>query len=86
MSIEMYPQTIEEAVNLLIDLLTEGQREDLKNTPEEELSSYHFGLGMLIRNNFGLWKGNLIEYGDTPDDLSAVIVKKAWEKLNETPT
>ncbi|MFC1479537.1 DUF6794 domain-containing protein [Planctomycetota bacterium] len=77
----LYPQTLEEAVSLLVDLLTEEQREALKTVPEEELSSYHFGMGMLIRNNFGLWNGNLIEYGDTPDDVSAVIVRKAWEKL-----
>ena len=79
----IYPQTLEEAVHLLVDLLTEEQREVLKTAPEEELSSYHLSLGILIRNNFGLWEGNLVEYGDTPDDVSAVIVKKAWEKLNE---
>lgn len=83
-----YPETLDEAAKLLIDLLSEGQKQSLKNAKEEDLNEYHFGLGMVIRNNFGLWNKNktLMESCGHefihPDTASSMIIKKAWEELN----
>ncbi|MGV8149854.1 MAG: DUF6794 domain-containing protein [Alkaliphilus sp.] len=53
----------------------------------------HFGLGMYIRNNFGLWSDNdtLLKscgadnrYSSMhPDDISMEIIKMAWKKLQK---
>ena len=55
---------------------------------EGDLIGLHRSLGMWIRNNFGLWKGNktlLQEAGKRdPDDASQVIVTSLWRSL--TPT
>lgn len=53
-----WPRTVAEAVNRLIQEMSEEDRETLKNTPEKDLIMYHFSLGMWIRNEFGLWQGN----------------------------
>ena len=52
---------------------------------EDELIDLHFGLGLSIRNSFGLHDANsklLRDCGsDNPDDASAVIIKALWTKL-----
>lgn len=86
-----YPKTIEEAVDLLISSLSEGQRQELMNMPEKNLDTLHFTLGMYIRNTFGLPAKNT-ELLDAccrgwlrhPDDVSSVIIKAAWKKLQNT--
>lgn len=61
----------------------------LKNTTENDLINYHFGLGAFVRSEFGLWAGNkelLKSCGSEtmpPDDASTVIIKAVWKKLNE---
>ena len=86
-----WPRTVAEAVNRLIQEMSEEDRETLKNTPEKDLIMYHFSLGMWIRNEFGLWQGNdellkscrkkdpLIH----PDDVSSIIIEELWKKLNK---
>lgn len=86
-----YPKTIAEAVERLLSTLSEEEKEDIKNTPKNDLISLHFSLGMYIRNAFGLWKDNkeLIEAcGQSypifdPDSVSGVIIDALWEKLQE---
>lgn len=83
-----YPKTIEEAVDLLISSLSEEQRQELMNMPEEKLGTLHFTLGIYVRNTFGLPARNT-ELLDAccrgwlrhPDDVSSVIIKAAWKKL-----
>jgi hypothetical protein len=75
-----YPKTIEEAADLLISSLSEKERQELINMPEEKLLTLHFTLGMYIRNTFGLLAGNM-ELLDAccpgwlqhPDEASMVI-------------
>ena len=58
---------------------------------QDQLTGLHFGLGLWIRNNLGLWKGNdelmqAIRERDQaihPDDASMVIVEAVWERLRE---
>jgi hypothetical protein len=53
---------------------------------ENEMIEYHFGLGMQLRNSWGLWKGSPLwqymhELGFThPDDMSGVILETFWCK------
>ena len=82
-----YPKTIEEAVDILISSMPEGDREKLINMPEEDLINLHFGWGDRIRNAFGLWEGNeelLKACGSesgNPDGASMVIIRAAWKRL-----
>jgi hypothetical protein len=47
----------------------------------------HFGLGMWIRNNLGLWQGNHVLLaacgGLGPDDTSAVVIEAIWQHLRD---
>jgi len=58
---------------------------------EKDMIEYHFGLGLYIRNNWGLWRGSplskhLNELGFThPDDMSAVILETFWCKRHGQP-
>jgi hypothetical protein len=49
-----WPRTVEEAVDRLLSLMSEEDKQSLKNTPEKDLIMFHFGLGGYIRNEFGL--------------------------------
>ena len=80
------PRTIEEAAEMLIELLSEDQRELLRNWKREDLPLLHFSLGLFVRNKFRLWErqedfvwpsGCIL-----PDDCAEKIIERAWEKLN----
>ena len=86
-----YPKTINDAITIILNILSPEEKEKLKNAQPEDLSSYHFGLGLWIRNNLGFYDGNeeLIEdikQGNNfvhPDDLSSILIEKTKEKLNK---
>jgi len=84
---ETWPKTVEEAVYVLTLLLEKEDKEIVRQMPEEGLPSLHFGIGIYIRNNFGLWQGNkdlLQSCGtDDPDDASMTIIKALQKKLRE---
>lgn len=79
------PETIGEAVNLLLISLSDENRQAIRSMPEEELGSLHLGLGTYIRNEFDLWKNNkelLATCGkENPDNASTVIIRALWERL-----
>ena len=82
-------KTVDEAVDYVLGVLTEQDKDALRDMPEHEVTvNTHFGLGMWIRNNLGLWRGNqgLLDSGGSyhPDDVSSVIVKALWQRL-QTP-
>jgi hypothetical protein len=59
---------------------------------ESDMAMFHFGLGMWIRNNWGLWehKGELYKWfcglGVThPDDMSGIILTSYWRSLHQKP-
>jgi len=52
------PSTVQEAVQFLIKNMTKKDQEYFINTKFDDLIQFHHGLGMWIRNNFGLWTGN----------------------------
>lgn len=84
-----WPRTVEEAVDRLLSLMSEEDKQSLKNTPEKDLIMFHFGLGAYIRNEFGLWQGNteLLKSCEKesnfvhPDDSSSIIIEALWKRL-----
>lgn len=56
---------------------------------QDEMIEYHFGLGMSMRNKWGLWGGGpLAEYMNKlgfshPDDMSGVILETFWCKRHK---
>jgi len=76
---ERVPTTIDEALNLMMEGLTEKDRTFIENAGDDDATVAHFGGGMGMRNSWGLW-------GDSPlsrsfsrlgiyhaDDMSAII-------------
>jgi hypothetical protein len=63
----------------------------IKEGSENDLSQYHFGLGMWIRNKWGLWgrtplAQSLAAMGaQHPDDMSGIIIHAYWRHLNGLP-
>ena len=84
------PRHLYEAVEILVQ---SNKPEDLKEwakIPEERaVGGLHFGAGMAMRNNWGLWEGKneLVTFfhklGIThPDDMSGIIHTTLHRKLN----
>ena len=83
------PKTMDEAVDILMDIMEQEDLNALRNMKQHDLIRLHFGLGLFIRNNFGLWNPEAPIWQDirgTPDDTAMDIIEKLWERLNnETP-
>ena len=81
----MQPETVDEAVELLISILEDRHKILLSILKEDELIDLHFGLGLSIRNAFGLHDPGsklLASCGVVhPDDASGVIIQALWIKL-----
>ena len=79
------PSRVDEAVNVLFDKVPDKEQDAIAKMPEHKMLALHEGLGMWVRNNFGLWAGNEDLLADTgaldPDGASAVIVRTFWERL-----
>lgn len=79
------PKTLAEAHQQLENLLSKDEliKMDAMRS-EDEMIRYHFGLGMGMRNNWGLWRGGpLVEHMNKlgfhhPDDMSGVILHTFW--------
>lgn len=85
------PRTVDQAVERLLAELPEDDLAMIGSTPREHLVAFHFSLGMHIRNEFGLWGGNLrllLSIGARgalhPDNASHLIIVALWEHLNST--
>lgn len=50
------PHTISDALECLLLILTQAQKDDIAGIPESDLIDLHFGLGIRIRREFGLWE------------------------------
>ncbi len=84
------PKTVAEAAARVISELDDESLRSLRGMDEADLAGLHFGLGMWIRNNFGLWSGNNALLEDCasdgepgcfdPDEASMVILRKVWRR------
>jgi len=81
------PETLDKAVSRLIGILSAEEKRNVKILQEEDLIDLHFGLGASIRNAFRLHdlKSPLLKScGELhPDDVSVVVIKALWTKLND---
>jgi len=85
------PTTHEEAVAHLVGTMSKEDKQKVRSTTKEDLIKFHFGWGMGIRNDFGLWGKNseLLQScarkkGQEqihPDAASMLIIEGVWEAL-----
>jgi hypothetical protein len=86
-----HPETVDEAVERLMMILDGEQKIAIAVMQKEDLINLHFGLGMAIRNAFGLHeKGSklLASCDNTelcnsvhPDDASEMVIQALWRSL-----
>ncbi|MEI8186976.1 MAG: DUF6794 domain-containing protein [Chlorobiaceae bacterium] len=93
-----WPRTIDDAVERIMSFMSEEEKNELRNTHEKELVNFHFGLGWIIRNKFGLHEGNdsllkacartrnnafeRLFFMNDPDEASGFIIEEVWRRLN----
>ncbi len=81
------PQSVDEAVQILLTLVPESEQANIAAIPEDELIRLHLGMGMWVRNNLGLWKGNGTLMADTGalnvDGAASVISRAFWLRVRE---
>jgi len=79
------PETVNDAVDLLMRILTDEQKNEIAALQEDDLIDLHFGLGLAIRNAFGLHDPNsklLADCGTKhPDDAAVVVVNELWKAI-----
>lgn len=87
----LIPGDLDAAIKELKTMLTPELLHKMKSGTEDGMIKYHFGLGMWMRNNWGLWHGSaLAEWFkakgvDHPDNMSGVILDSLWRDLNGKP-
>jgi hypothetical protein len=89
------PRTIDEAVERLREQLPADELAAFAALAEDDLASCHFGLGLRIRNDFGLWDKDspllhdcLVRHGRPghfihPDHASRMILYTIWARLRQ---
>lgn len=89
---ELYiPKDLEDSFNELNKMLHPKFIEKFKNGGKNEVIEQHFGLGLWMRNNWGLWAGSrLAKYFEElginhPDDMSGIILTSYQHHLNNKP-
>lgn len=83
------PKDLGECFVELDRILSEVDKKEMKTQPKkEDMVEYHMGLGMWLRNNWGLWGGSRLQKYFTdrkithPDDMSGVILEYYHDWLN----
>ncbi|MFA5337646.1 MAG: DUF6794 domain-containing protein [Candidatus Omnitrophota bacterium] len=85
------PRNLDDCFKELKKMLNPELIKEMKAGAEADMTKYHRGLGMWIRNNWGLWSGSRLKtyFNDLgvrhPDDMSGVILTSFWRNLNNKP-
>lgn len=89
-----FPQSVDEAVQRLKQILPLKDRTLLANMQADELDHLHTGLGEYIKQNFGLYLDNeplIASCADMshlnkllPDEACTVILRALWQDLRDT--
>jgi hypothetical protein len=85
------PKNLEDCFKELEKMLPPDLIAEMKTETEDNMVKYHRGLGMWMRNNWGLWSGSrLAKYFNAlgirhPDDMSGIILDSFWRHLNNKP-
>jgi len=84
------PKDLEDAFRELDHMLSPAFVAEFRGDSAAPIKN-HFGLGLWMRNNWGLWAGSrLSNYFNClgifhPDDMSGVILDSYWLELNHRP-
>jgi len=82
-----WPTTTDEAVGVLLALLTDEEKAVITGKTRDQLGDLHPALGTWIRSHFGLWQDNSTLLESTrerhPDDAAGVIIAALWQRLQE---
>lgn len=91
---QIMPDTVDQAVDILISEMKLREKTAIANMPEAELIYIHLTLGNYIRNKFGLYSGNdalmqacreiLGKNKIQEDEASFIIIRDLWQKLRST--
>jgi len=91
---QIMPDTVDQAVDMLISEMKLREKTTIANMPEAELIYIHLTLGNYIRNKFGLYSGNdalmqacreiLGKNKIQEDEASFIIIRELWRKLHST--
>ncbi|BBB68136.1 hypothetical protein UNDYM_3883 [Undibacterium sp. YM2] len=86
-----WPASCGQAVSQFLAKLDNNSKQALRKTKYAELKDHAVLWGMLVRNRFGLWRGNsaliascvAMRPGSSayPEDISWVIVEEGWKRL-----
>ena len=88
---EYIPVDLEDAIRVLERDLSPGHLAFIRDSLSEDMSRLHFGLGLGLRNKWGLWAGSrLATYFQSiaithPDDMSAIILNSLWRRIHGRP-
>jgi len=85
------PENLDQCHQFLDGKLSASEKVDYQNSKLDDLSKYHMGLGLYMRNNWirGARSPKLVSFfGDLglfhPDDISSVIIDSYWHYLNKS--
>ncbi|MFD0999948.1 DUF6794 domain-containing protein [Ohtaekwangia kribbensis] len=82
------PADLQDCFKQLDKLLSSADKQSFANASENSLDKYHMGLGLWIRNNWGLWKGSRLSNHFNklgvfhPDDMSGIVIRFYHRYLN----
>lgn len=83
------PRNLEESFHVLDTLLTAKDIQLIRSLPERDaMSAFHFGLGMWLRNNWGLWGGSRLQQYflqrgvEHPDNMSGTLLEYYYDYLH----
>jgi hypothetical protein len=89
---EIYiPSDLDDAMTQLDRILRSEDLDTMRTGTEDDMAQYHFGLGMWLRNNWGLWAGSRLArwFNERrirhPDAMSGIILDSYWRRLHDTP-
>jgi hypothetical protein len=84
-----WPVTVDETVRDILPRIPRIAKLGIMFMKEEDATALHLGLGLWIRNRYGLWRGNeklivsACGFQCHPDDASAKIIEAAWQELHK---
>lgn len=86
------PSDLPDCFSELDKMLSVSLREDIRAGSETDLAQHHFGLGLWLRNHWGLWsvksrlKLYFARFGiQDADTISNLILTSYWHYLNGRP-
>jgi hypothetical protein len=89
---EVYiPKDLDDCFTELKKMLPSKVLKKIREKNEEDMIEYHMGLGLWLRNNWGLWGGSRLKtYFNKigifhPDDMSGLILTTFWRHLHNKP-